>query len=221
MTIKTVCISSAITAILIGCLAGCEEPVPVETVESRLITEQEKTRRLERENDQLRQQLARHDKQVETLQELGDKRMEHLFYVDHISLGRYTGGWDLDGDGDQDGVKVFLIPYDQYGSVIKAAGDVTVQLYDLGAEAEDNLIGEYNWPVEKMAETWASGFMSSHFTLDCPWPDADTPENNVITVRLVFLEYLTGKTFNAQKTCEIDLTTESDDQTDGIDELLD
>jgi len=196
-------VASALAAVLMaGLIVGCDTAVT--DVHAQLIAEQDKTRQLEQDNSQLRQKLARQDKQVETLLALGDKRLDYLFYVDSIELGRYSGGWDLDGENGQDGVKVFLVPHDQYGSAVKASGAATVQLYDLAAEEGETLIGEFHWPVEKLHETWSSGFMSYHFTLDCPWGN-NPPTNKNLTVRVVFVDYLTGKTFQAQKVCEIDL----------------
>jgi len=193
----------ALTAVMLaGLIVGCDQ-VPSD-VYSQLITEQKRGCQLEQDNEVLVQQLLRQERQMETLLALGEKRLEQLYFVDGIRLGRYSGGWDLDGDGKQDGIKVFLSPHDQYGTAIKAAGSATVQLYDLAAEPNENLIAEFNWTVEELPDAWASGFMSYHYTLNCPWGDSP-PGNDVVTVRVVFVDYLTGKTFCAQKACEIDL----------------
>jgi len=200
----------ALTAVMLaGLIVGCDQIPP--DVHSQLITEQKRVRRLEKDNEALGQQLLRQERQMETLLSLGEKRLEQLYFVDSIKLGRYSGGWDLDGDGKQDGVKVFLSPRDQYGTAIKAAGAATVQLYDLAAEPNESLIAEFNWTVEELPGAWASGFMSYHYTFNCPWGD-NPPANDIVTVRVVFVDYLTGKTFSAQKACEIDLVGEPGQQ---------
>lgn len=197
----------ALTAVMLaGLIVGCDQ-VPSD-VHSQLITEQKRVRQLEQDNEALVQEHLRQERQMETLLVLGEKRLERLYFVDSIKIGRYSGGWDLDGDGKQDGVKVFLSPHDQYGTVIKAAGAATVQLYDLAAKPDENLIAEFNWTVEELPKMWASGFMSYHYTLNCPWGEAP-PANDIVTVRVVFVDYLTGKTFYAQKACEIDLNAGS------------
>ena len=200
----------ALTAVMLaGLIVGCDQ-VPSD-VHSQLITEQKRVRQLEQDNEALGQQLLRQERQMETLLALGEKRLEQLYFVDSIRLGRYSGGWDLDGDGKPDGIKVFLTPHDQYGTAIKAAGSATVQLYDLAAKPDENLIAEFNWTVEELPKAWASGFMSYHYTLNCPWGE-ERPANDVVTVRVVFVDYLTGKTFCAQKACEIDLAGEPGQQ---------
>jgi len=199
-----------LTAVMLaGLIVGCDQ-VPSD-VYSQLITEQKRGRHLEQDNEALGQQLLREERQMETLLALGEKRLQQLYFVDSIKLGRYSGGWDFDGDGKPDGIKVFLTPHDQYGTAIKATGAATVQLYDLAAEPDENLIAEFNWTVEEMPKEWASGFMSYHYTLDCPW-GSNPPANDVVTVRVVFVDYLTGKTFSAQKVCEIDLVGEPTQQ---------
>ncbi len=186
---------------------GCEPAG--EDVYTRLIKQEQLTRHCEQENAVLQQDLARQQQQIETLQALGDKRLQQLYFVESIQLGRHTGGWDLDDKPGQDGIKVFLVPHDQYGSAIKAAGAATVQLYDLAAEPDKTLIAEFDWPVDELPDSWASGFMSYHYTLDCLWGD-NPPANDIITVRVVFVDYLTGNTFQAQKVCKIDLTVPPD-----------
>ncbi len=199
---KTTLAWALAASLLAGLTVGCD--LAATDLHGDLIAEQENARKLKQANDRLAQQLARQDEQVETLLALGDKRLEQLYFTDRIQLGRHTGGWDLDGQPGQDGIKIFLSPHDQYGSAIKAAGAATVQLYDLASPPDQNLIAEFDWPVEELPEAWASGFMSYHYTLNCSWGD-NPPANDVVTVRVVFVDYLTGKTFHAQKVCKIDL----------------
>ncbi len=127
--------------------------------------------------------------------------MENLFHVTGITLGKYTAGVDLDGKGSHNGIRVYLTPIDRDGHAIKAAGAVKIQLFDLAAK--ENLLVEYDFPVEKISERWAAGFMTYHYRFDCPWPTP--PEHEDITVRAEFTDYLTGKTFTAQKVCTVKL----------------
>lgn len=204
---KTVLALALVAAMPAGLVVGCN---PAATdVHRRLIEQQQRVHHLEEENTRLRQDIDRQQEQIETLMELDDRQLELLYFVDRIELGRHTGGWDLDGQNGQDGIKVFLTPHDQHGSALKAAGAATVQLYDLAAEPGENLIAEFHWTVEQLREQWVSGFMSYHYALNCPWGD-NPPAHDIVTVRVTFVDYLTGKTFHAQKTCQIDLTAEPD-----------
>jgi len=146
-------------------------------------------------------------KQIRTLRRLGDERLKKIFHVQAIRLGQYTGGADFDGQAGDDGIKVYLRPIDQRGDTIKAAGEVKIRLYDLAAPAGKNLIGEYNWPVEKMAGAFSGGFMTYHFSFECPWKSGP-PQHREITVRVEFVDYLTGRHFSAQKLCKVDVASE-------------
>lgn len=155
------------------------------------------------ENDRLAKQVAQQDERILSLLALGDKRLEKLFYVKSISLGDYTGGYDSDGKSGDDAIKVFLLPMDQYGSIIKAAGEVKIQLFDLAAPPAENLLGEYSFDVDQVGKSWASGFLTYHFSFVCPWKVL--PKHNQVTVRVEFVDYLTGRHFSAQKICTINL----------------
>ena len=52
-----------------------------------------------------------------------------------------------------DGVRVYLKCIDRDGHSLKAAGDVTIQLFDLADDAKENLLARYEFPVADAA--WA------------------------------------------------------------------
>jgi len=164
---------------------------------------QETLGRCRQEKDDLRDVVIDQQKQIRSLRALGPKRLEKLFYVSRIELGRYTGGVDLDGDGrSYEGIKVYLRPMDQHGSVIKAAGDVKIQLYDLAADPKANLIGEYDWNVDQLAKQWSGGFITYHYSFVCRWKSGP-PKHDKVTVRVKFTDYLTGSAFSAEKQCAV------------------
>ena len=151
-----------------------------------------------------RSELVRKQKRIDTLVALGPDRLKKLYYAKAVKLGQYTGGADLDGQVGDDGIKVFLRPIDANGDTIKAAGSVTVQLYDLAQPGDKTLIGEYKWSVDEVAKAFSGGFMTYHFSFTCPWKPAP-PKHEEITVRVEFIDYLTGKAFTVQKVCKVDL----------------
>lgn len=195
-------------ACLLGLAGGCESPMP-ELREAyaeqgaKLDAAEERVADLEEANRKLRNRADAQQERIETLQALGDRRIEQLFTVDRIELGQYTGGLDTDDEPGHDALKVYLLPQDAAGSTIKAAGDVTIRMYDLASPAGEELLAEYTWPAGKLGEHWSSSLMTYHFSFVCPWKDR--PAHDEITVRVEFIDYLTGKRFTAQKLCEVDL----------------
>jgi hypothetical protein len=147
--------------------------------------------------------MADQQEQIATLQDLGPRRLERIVHVEQIRLGRFTSGYDDDGRPGYDGVKVFLQPIDASGSVLKAAGEVKIQLVDLAAPAGSAELGTYLFDLDTVATRWFSGAFTYHFSFLCPWRDR-RPAGKEVTVRAVFTDYLTGKTFTAQRLCILD-----------------
>ncbi len=152
---------------------------------------------LREEARRLRQELKARDEHVARLQHLGEKRLELLFRVTGLKLGR-TGGVDLDDTPGDDAVRVYLRPIDRDGHALKAAGSVSIQLFDLAAEPDRNLIARYDFPVEQIAKHWHGGLLTYHYRFDCPWKSGP-PRRPEVTVRATFTDYLTGQAFTAQK----------------------
>jgi hypothetical protein len=199
---------AAVLVLLAAWTGGCEQTVSKEKFDrlnqSWLDTLRE-NRDLVRRNQEMDETIGRQNRQIAELQDLGDKRLEKLFYVTHLELGRRSGGIATDRQDGDDAVVVYLQPVDQNGDVIKAAGEATVQLYDLANPAAENLIGEYHWSVDELRPTWAGGFFGrSQFSLMCPWRHGP-PAHDQVTIRATFTDYLTGKTFTAQRVATVRL----------------
>lgn len=187
--------------------AGCQLPDSLTPkLQKQLQDSQGREKELTHQVEKLSARSVEQEKQIITLRRLGPDRLKKLFVVDRIELGRYTGGIDTDKKPGQDAMKVFVKPYDQGGSIIKAAGEMKIQLFDLAAPEAARLIAEFNYPVETIGKNWSSGFMAYHYSFECPW--GKPPKNPDITVRVEFIDFLTGKTFNAQKLVKITLPPE-------------
>ncbi len=142
--------------------------------------------------------------QADTLSELGPGgRLEMLFQVEKISLGRYTGGTKLDDEPGDDGVRVYLTPQDADGRTVTAAGSVKIDVFDLAVKDEP-LLMTYSFDVAQAKEHWQSGALANHYNLACPWKE-DPLAGDEVTIRVTFTDYLTGKTLTATKQCSIQL----------------
>lgn len=190
-------LSAVLVGVLVaGALTGCE-PTELEVARTELREAQDRVHELEDTNRLLAESLAERDGQVQTLSGLGDKRLDTIVTVDHIGLGKWSGGVDTDGQGPDDGVKVYLKMFDKDGVPIRAAGSAKVQVYDLAADPADTLILEQEWDVDQLAKTWSSGFMSYQYSLEIPWQKG-LPKHPEVTIRVTFVDYLTGKTLTTQ-----------------------
>lgn len=159
----------------------------------------QRSEELTRQVEFLSARLQEQQKRIETLQALGPKRLKNLFTVESVAITRHSGGVDRDRQPGHDAVLVFLRPLDQDGHVLKAAGDVKIQLFDLAQPEDRTLFAEYTYPVEDIGRYWAGGLLASQYRFECAFPGHRPPEHPEVNLRVTFVDYLTGKTFTAQK----------------------
>jgi hypothetical protein len=167
--------------------------------------------RLAGELDQTKNQLTTQratidelNKQLDAARGITPEELKKIYYPKEIVIDRLSGGYDSDGKPGDDGVAVYLRPIDQYGDIIKAPGEVRIQLFDLAAPPGRNQIGEYVIPVEELGPLWHGRFLTNHYTIKCPWPSGP-PEHNEITIRVTFVDYLTKRVVSAQSTGKVKL----------------
>ncbi|MCG3125751.1 MAG: hypothetical protein CHACPFDD_00577 [Phycisphaerae bacterium] len=132
------------------------------------------------------------------------KRLEKLCYPTDLRLARLTGGYDADGQPGDEGVMVYLQPLDRVGDVVKAAGEIRIQLFDLAAPEGEQLVGEYLFDVDETAKLWYGKLMTQHFTLKCPWKTR-RPAHGDLTVRATFVDYFTTNVLSTQGVCAVAL----------------
>jgi hypothetical protein len=194
---------AALPAIL--AMGGCAPDATI-PIRRDLIEAQDQLKRAKDEDLALQEQLRQRDEQVRTLQALGTgKRMESLFTVKRVQIGSYSSGVNLDEKPGDDGVKVFVEPVDSSGSTIKAAGDVTIQLYDLAAPPGENLLQTFHYGPDEIAAKWTNGFLTQFFLFECVWDKDHAPKHDQVTIRVIFVDYLTGNTFTDQKAVHVAL----------------
>lgn len=163
-----------------------------------------------RKIDQLEESIAKKDNelaaQLSTINELNKEllsaraikpeQLEKIFYPEKLVFDSLTGGEDYDKKLGDDGVTVYLKPVDRDGDVIKVAGDIRIELFDL-AEPGDNLVGRYEVGVDEVHKLWYGKFMTQHYTIRCPWLHGP-PKHDQITIRATFRDYLTQRVVTAQ-----------------------
>lgn len=142
--------------------------------------------------------------QLQSVRGWTDEDMKVIFTPEKIEIASLSGGEDYDGKPGDDGVTVYIRPIDREGDVLKAAGDLRVELYDLAAPAGENLLGQYSIPVVQAAEHWYGKFATNHYTIRCPWRQGP-PKHEEITIRATFVDYLTQRVMTAQTTCKVRL----------------
>lgn len=160
---------------------------------------------LEREVEQLRREreadratIVAMQSDRPTTQSLPHDRLEELFTVAGIRLGRLTGGYDSEPrqPGDES-IRVYLAPFDAAGDDLKAAGTVVIEAFDLAEEAPR--LARWSFDLPSMKSAWNSSGLLYEYVLDCPLAGVSVPATGELTLRVVFTDALTGRSFSAQQ----------------------
>lgn len=194
----------AATVCALVALAGCD-PTAGGTGVSQSNDSEQKLAEANRIRAAQSDQLAEQARVIQQLRGLdASKRLELVVHVDRIEIERLSGGYDDNKDGRDDGVVVYLKLIDADGDVIKAAGAASVKLFDLSKGDGGLPVAQGQWTAEQMRPLWYGKMMTSHYSLRVPLPGGiSISPGTPLTARVEFTDLLTGRTFQAQKPCEV------------------
>lgn len=163
--------------------------------------------------DKLKEQNAQLQKQVEQVKDENEElkgqvqvlsgvpeqvKGENLYHLKKIKIGRYTNLYDKDKDGEKERLIVYIQPIDEDGDIIKAAGYVSVQLWNLSKERDQALLCKGHVEPEELKKLWFSALMT-HYRLEFNVTGKIDEFKDPLTVKVAFTDYLTGKVFKEQK----------------------
>lgn len=154
---------------------------------------------LQRDLGAQRQRAADLEQQLAVCRGFGPGRLAQLVHVQQIEFGRFTRAFDANEDGQADGLRVYLVPRDPQGDVIKAGGTVTIELWDLAAAESARRLGQWRYGPDQLPRHWLSGPFTNHFKFELPWPDGKVPEHANLTLKLTYEDALTGRVWEIQK----------------------
>ena len=189
-------------ALLCAALGGCSSP---NAVNNKLREENQKQEEqisgLKRDLETARASVRAMEQKAGALPTLPQDRLDKLFTVSAIKLGKLTGGddWDPSKPND-DGIKVAVTPIDQQGDKLKAAGSFVIDAFDL-AETGAPQIGHWTFDTEQSKASWYGSLMYG-YVFKCPWQKR-VPGHRELTVRVTFTDELTGRQFTEQVVCRV------------------
>jgi hypothetical protein len=135
--------------------------------------------------------------------QLAPEKLDRLFTVAGLQLGKLTGGYDADRStpGD-DAVRVQAVPTDTGGQSIKAAGAFVVEAFDLSGEGRLVARWEFDSPAAK--KQWHGGGLLYDYLFTLPLPERPAPPQ--LTLKVTFTDELTGRKFTQQRPITLDLS---------------
>ena len=186
--------------ILIFFVAGCQKAdegpslaVQIEELTLEKAQLQEQIEQSKSENEQLK-------KQLQTLSGLPEGvRLENMYSLEKIKLGRLSGFFDKDKDGKRETLIVYVTPIDKDGDGIKAAGSMNVQLWDLNKPENEAMLGEWDVPPGELKKVWFKTIMAVNYRLTFDISDKVESFDEPLTAKVSFTDYLSGKVFKDQR----------------------
>jgi hypothetical protein len=195
--------TASILFLSLAFLTGCPRAGVIADYEKRVIQLQDSLKECETRR---MSEKERYSQLVKRIQAGESVKFDpsRLFLPVEIQIDPLTGGSDWDGKPGDDGVTVYLRPIDRDGDVVKAAGDLRIEILDLENPPDRQLVGRYGVSVDELGKLWYGKLMTQHYTLECPWTRG-RPQHDTLTVKVNFVEYVTQRTLTAQAVCKVKL----------------
>ena len=204
---------------LCGCIflfAGCQEKAKSHKSKGSKPLVGVKSERsevtLKRENEKLKEQNQQLKEQLETLMGINKPaRIEAVSAISSIELTNRCGIYDKSNavrrpqaeDSNDTGKKkmlmVYLRPIDDMGDVLKAAGAVKIELWNLNAKPAESLLKSWEIEPKDLKKKWSGSLLTSYYKLPFDVNSILTGKEKEITLRVEFTDYLTGKILKEQR----------------------
>lgn len=185
--------------LLSGCDIGSERKDPLELRVEQL--QQEKAD-LAGELEQSQVEIQRLADQVKALTALPEGQRDNPYKVTSVKVTAYTNFYDKNKDGRTEKFIVYLQPIDPEGDVVKAAGTVHIQLWNLNNPSDQALLSQWEVSPEELRKLWVASLVTTNYRLTFDAPGGPELLAEPLTVKVTFTDYITGEIFRAQRVVE-------------------
>lgn len=172
---------------LCGCLGPSKANIELRKENQQL---QQRVWDLERARQGDQQRIAAIE-QPSTRPTLPYSELQTLYTAHGLSFGALTGGYkQSERDEHYAGVVAYVVPTDDEGQVLKAAGRFDISVFDL-AVPEKPLVAHRTFSLEEAKAAWNGRALLYNYVLRVPF--ATPPQHNDLLVRVDFTDELTGR----------------------------
>lgn len=190
--------ASTLLLLLAGCGIGTERKSPAELQAEKL--EQEKAA-LTGETQQYQAEIQQLRAQIRALSILKDHQ-SNPYELTTVRLAKISNFFDKNDDGKKEKLVVYVQPIDTEGDIVKAAGTVDVQLWNLNNPSSEALLGEWKVQPAELRKVWFNSFTTTGYRLIFDRPESVGVFSEPLTIKVTFTDYLTGESFRAQQVIE-------------------
>jgi hypothetical protein len=198
---RRVWFSSLCTLLL---LCGCRN-TNHELLESELRTKEIQYRELLDEHEKTEHHARALQSEIEALRKgskLSPEQASQTFNTKRITLGRATGGQDVDNKTGDDALLVVVEPRDGSDHIIKTPGTLRVWVLEISAQGVKTPFSHWDIPPDELARSWKSNLLSNGYFVTQRWKSYPTTENLRLTVQLITSD---GRIFEADRDIRVRL----------------
>jgi hypothetical protein len=185
-------------------LAGCASRGNIDILESEL-------RHEERLREELADQLGRSREELKVARsdadslrtQLAERRQvalspdqaEVFYRAEAIKFNMLlTSGQERDGLPGDDALSVLVTPVDSHGDLVKLAGEVELDLFDMTLPSDRQRLGHWTFPMDEVREHWHKGFLSAGYLFQVDWKAVPVSPELTLHARMTVAD---GRQFDA------------------------
>lgn len=136
-----------------------------EELQSQLARAEEDLKIARSDATALRQQLNK-NRQVS----LSEEQADVLYRAEAIKFNSLlTSGQNRDGQAGDDGLSVMLMPVDVHGDLVKLAGEVELELFDMSLAMDQQRLGRWKFSTAEVRQHWNRGFIGTGYLFQLDW----------------------------------------------------
>src|SRR5262249_20204436 len=106
-----------------------------------------------------------------------------LYPIRSLTLGRQTGGRELEGVTGDGALQVVLEPRDPENQSIKVPGAALVEVFEITPEGLKRPLSTWEITPDQLRSTWRAGLLTTGYVLLLPWKEQPTTEKQRVVVQ--------------------------------------
>jgi len=122
--------------------------------------------------------------------------LNKVYPLKNITLGRQTGGVDLDGQTGEEALQVIIEPKDAESHVVKVPGNVLIQVIEISTEGLKTPLSTWQISNDELSKSWRNGLLTTGYALTMQWKL--WPNSDKLRV-IVHFKLDDGRLFEAEK----------------------
>lgn len=122
--------------------------------------------------------------------------LNKVYPLKTITLGRQTGGVDLDGQTGEESLQVIIEPKDAESNVVKVPGSVLIQVIEISTEGLKTPLSTWQISNDELSKSWRNGLLTTGYALTMQWKL--WPNSEKLRV-IVHFKLDDGRLFEAEK----------------------